>query len=335
MNQTWPDDSDFGWLLEYHMDVLSDEEMRSLEKRIVNSEPLKQKSKLIENILAPLAEYDVDIPAGLAQKIKFAVRSQSITVEGLLKELSLPSAPPKKRLVFRRIADFVATAAAVLLIGSALLLSTGHARQQARKALCAGNLCSLGNAINSYAAEYNHQLPTAQEASNAPWYDMESHQPRRSNLFILVKHNYTSPDFLICPEDQTRAIIVKNFSHLMDFPAGSVVSYSFQNLNGDRRFSPGQLQKRWELAAHMPIMADRTPLFQMNTLTGEISSDKAISRNHSSIGGLNNLTLDGRVTWQRTPVFGPQQDNIWKAGQIQRYSGREIPVNAVDCFLAP
>jgi hypothetical protein len=332
MNPIRPDESDFDWLMAYHLGALSDEEMLSAEKRISSSEAMKQQSNTLQDTLSPLSEYEVDIPAGLAQKIKFSVRAQSITVDSLLTQ---SASPAKKRLFFGRIADFVATAAAVLLIGSALLLSTGHARQQAQKALCAGNLCSLGSALGSYAADYNHQLPSAQLTSSEPWYDTENRQPRRSNLFILIKKRYTSPDFLICPEERMRSVIVKNLAQLRDFPAGTVVSYSFQNLNGDRQFGPGALQKRWDLAPHMPVMADRTPLMRMNTLAGEITSDKMLSPNHASLGGQNILVLDGRVTWQNTPVFGPQRDNIWKAGQIQRYSGREVPSGPVDCFLAP
>jgi len=284
-------------------------------------------------VLTPLAAYEVDVPEDLEDRILSTLRLQKHTVETLLQEYT-PVAPSRHRIIFNRFVDFMATAAAVVLITSAVLLSTNYSRQQARKVLCQGQLGALGQGILSYANDYYNQLPVANVASNSPWYDSSQKQPRRAHLYLLVKGGYSTPELLVCPEDGSKPFKIKNLTALDDFPAGSVVSYSFQNVNGDRHFKPGELQLRWQQAQNMPVMADRTPLLVKDQLNPELKTGRDVSVNHG-MKGQNILILDGRVTWQRTAMFGPQQDNIWQAGQIRKYSGQEMPVSATDSFLAP
>lgn len=286
--------------------------------------------------LSPLGAYDVPIPTGLKRKILLAARMPALSVETILKDFA-PEAPSRRRLVFNRFADFAATAAAIVLISSAIFLSSGYTRQQARKALCAANLGSLGSAIAAYANDFPNQLPHARMTSNAPWYDAQRQHPRRQNLYVLVKRHYASPNHLVCPEERmaTRILTPDEAARLDDFPAGVIVSFSFQNLNGDANFTPELLALRWKQAQNMVIMSDRTPLLSQNQLKADLDLSRAVSANHAGLQGQNILILDGRVLWQQTPVFGPQQDNFWRAGDIQKYSGRETPANAVDCFLAP
>lgn len=321
-------------LVEYHLGLLSSHEIEQIQARLETSQELRKLSDQVEETLAPLEKYEVDVPVGLDRKIKLAVRAPKVTADTLLKDLTT-HVPAKSRTVFSRWADFIGTAAAILLICSAVTLSTDHSRKQARKALCAGNLGVLGSAISTYANNYYNQLPQASAALNSVWYDPENQTPRRENLFILVKRNYVKPEFFACPEDSSKHIRIDDSSAYNDFPHGSVVSYSFQNLHADRKFRDQQLQLRWQHAPTMPIMADRTPLLKKNRLNPNLPSDNILSANHARLKGQNVLVLDGRVVWQTTPVFGPQNDNIWQAGQIRNYSGKETPVDPSDCFLAP
>jgi hypothetical protein len=325
----------FNRLVEYHLGLLSTSELEQTTSRLEQDRELKQLSSHVEKALAPLESYEIDIPVGLDRKIKMAIRAQKINTDALLRDLTV-NAPAKGRSIFTRWADFVGTAAAILLICSAVTLSTDHTRRQARKALCAGNLGILGSAISTYANDYYNQLPQASIASNSAWYDSERQTPKRGNLFVLVKRNYIKPQFFACPEDSSKQVVnIKDFSQYNDFPSSSVVSYSFQNLHSDRNFRARQLQLRWQHAPAMPIMADRTPLLKQNRLNSELTSENAFSTNHARLTGQNVLVLDGQVVWQTTPVFGPQRDNIWQAGQIRSYRGVETPVDPVDCFLAP
>jgi len=338
MNPNRPNNSDdlFDQLLDYHLGAISDEDKSQIEQ-LLNSDPhAREINEQVKSTLAPLSTYDVPVPSGLKEKIISSARIPKLTVDSLLEDLT-PDFTVPRRTIFSRFADFAATAAAIVLISSAVLLSSGYARQQARKAFCAGNLGILGSAITSYANDFHNQLPYAKVPVNATWYDPQSKQPRRIHLFVLVKKNYVSPQFLICPEEKSggESSPVRELSSLDDFPKDWIVSYSFQNLFGDQKFSPKLRQLRWTQAQQMAVMADRTPLLAKDQLHRSIDSEKAFSPNHSGLRGQNILSLDGRVTWQKTPLFGPQQDNIWQAGTIRQYVGKEIPADPTDSFLAP
>jgi hypothetical protein len=322
-------------ILAYHMGQLSNEQRLAFEKALTSDPELKTASDMMTLSLSHLDNYEVEIPAGLQAKLKFNAHAQPLTTHELIENYTNATPSHKPRLLFSKLADLIATAASIALICSAIMLSTGHARKQARKAMCAGNLGSLGSALTSYSNDYYNQLPQANLASNLAWYDAAQKTPKRANLYILVKYNYTSPELLICPEDHSKSLPIKNLAKLFDFPINSVVSYSFQNLNGDKKFTSKQLQQRWQRAQSMPIMADRTPLMRGNRLQRKVSLDQTVSRNHNSLKGQNVLILDGRVVWQTTPLFGPEKDNIWQAGQIKEYQGKETPVNSTDSFLAP
>ncbi len=290
-----------------------------------------------KSLLQPLAAYHVPVPDGLKAKILMSVRKPSLSVEGILQDYTADG-PSRRRIIFNRFVDFLATAAAILMISTAILLSSSHARQQARKALCAGNLGVLGSAVTSYANEFYNQLPYAKTAGNLVWYDAEKKKPCRAHLFILVKKNYVLPQYLVCPEENftNKNINQKELSTLNDFPQKMIVSYSFQNLFGDQKFSPQLRQQRWQQAQQLAIMADRTPLLMTDEqLKPELGSGNTFSGNHSNLKGQNILVLDGRVLFQQSPYFGPRKDNIWQAGTIQRYNGQEIPADATDSFLAP
>jgi hypothetical protein len=291
----------------------------------------------IKSLLQPLSAYDVPIPEGLKEKILLAAKTPTLSLEGILQDYT-SQGPSRRRIIFNRFVDFAATAAAILMISTAILLSSGYARQQARKALCAGNLGILGSAVTSYANDYYNQLPYAGNAGNFNWYDADKKKPCRAHLFILVKKNYVLPQYFVCPEENftNKNLSQKDLATLNDFPKNMIVSYSFQNLYGDRKFSPQLRQQRWQQAQNLAVMADRTPLLLTNErLKPDLDSESVFSGNHPKLKGQNILVLDGRVLFQQSPFFGPKQDNIWQAGTIRQYNGKEIPADATDSFLAP
>ncbi|MFA5865700.1 MAG: hypothetical protein WC975_13585 [Phycisphaerae bacterium] len=336
LNQSNNFDDLFDQVLDYYLGAFSPQEERRMEDQIRSDPQTESVLRHIHSMLDPLKDYEVPIPAGLEQKIFSSVKTSKPSVEEILQDFTVAGSS-RRRIIFKRFADFAATAAAVLLISSAILLSTGHVRQQSRKMFCAENLGMLGSALASYSSDYPQQLPYAKIASNGAWYDGQNNQPRRMHLFILVKGNYARPQFLICPEEKSnpKPILVKDMPKLNDFPENMIVSYSFQNLNGDQKFSPALRQIRWLRAQNMAIMADRTPLLTQDRLNPVLKSGPVFSTTHGRLRGQNILSLDGRVTWQQTPLFGPRQDNIWQAGNIQRYYGKEIPADSLDSFLAP
>jgi len=338
MNPIRPNSYDdlFDQLLAYRLGECAEGEKQRIEALLASNDEARQVDQDVQATLSPLADYDVSVPSDLKDKIIASCRIPRLSIDTVLNDLA-PDVTVRRRTVFSRFVDFAATAAAVVLISSAVLLSSGYARQQSRKAFCAANLGILGSAITSYANDYHNQLPYAKLPSSAAWYDSQSKHPRRVHLFVLVKKGYVKPLYLVCPEDSVnfKPLPDQDLSKLNDFPKESLVSYSFQNLFGDQQFSPKLRQLRWAQAQQLAIMADRTPLMAKDQLHSTIDSETAYSPNHAGLRGQNILSLDGKVTWQKTPFFGPRQDNIWQAGTIRQYVGKEIPTDPTDSFLAP
>ncbi len=326
-------------LIAYHLGLLDESEAASIETRISSDEELSEVSERIKSSIYPLEFYDVDVPDELYDKIIVRVHGTEITTEQIIQRIA-EEPIGKRKIIFRRLADFIATAASIALIVSAILLSTSHIRHQTRKAICAGNLGIVGSSIASYANDFPNQLPYS-KVSVGKWYDNAHKRARRPHLFILVKHRYLDPKFLICPEDRCKPVNIQITHNVLesynDFPEGSVVSYSFQNLFGDTRFSPRERYLRWERAQQLAIMADRNPLLKSSgtSLRLPVDVNKMLSPNHIKEYGQNILSLDGHVVWQKSPLFGIEKDNIWQAGNIKEYHGTETPVNATDVFLAP
>ncbi len=322
-------------LIAYHIGLLSEEESAEFKRKIDSDRKLAELSEQIRAILAPLDLYDVDVPDELYDNIIMQAHGTEVSTEQIIREIANEPVS-RKKIIFRRFADFVATAASIALIVSAILLGTLHIRHQTRKAVCAGNLGIAGSALAAYANDFPNQLPFAKVSANQ-WYDRAHHKPRRPHLFILVKHRYLDPKFLICPEETHRPSVViriKKLGQYNDFPKGMIVSYSFQNLFGDTKFTPRQRYLRWEKAGQLAVMADKTPLLKANMqLPADI--DKMLSPNHSAEGGQNILSLDGRVIWRKSPLLGVNKDNIWQAGNIRKYQGTETPASPTDVFLAP
>jgi len=330
-------DESFDRLLAFHLGGLTDEEREAMESELASDPEARNVSQQIESMLSPLESLeDIPVPAGLKQKILLAAKTPPLTVESLLNDMS-DSKPLRIRVLFNRFVDFAATAAAVLMIGTAVLLSSGYARQQARKVFCAGNLGVVGSAVASYANDFSRQLPFAYATSTGAWYDNRTGQPHRPHLYILVKRDYLPTQFLLCPEEavKLRLLAPNELYKLNDFPSSVPVSYSFQNLFGDQTFTPQQRQLRWQQAQNLAIMADRSPLLSNNMMIPEPGSGSVFSQNHGRLRGQNVLSLDGHVSWQTTPYFGQRKDNIWQAGSIQQYSGKEVPTDPTDSFLAP
>ncbi len=326
-------------LIAYHLGLLSEQEKAELESRICAENELSELSEKIKASLLPLEYYQVDVPVELYDKIVMQVHRDELTTEQIIADISKEGVSNRK-YVFRRISDFVAMAASIALIVSAILLSVSHVRHQARRAICAGNLGVVGTGLACYANDFANQLPFARVSANR-WYDKDVHRAYRPHLFLLVKNHYLDPKFLVCPEDSRGYGILltgKDLNNYNDFPKGSVVSYSFQNLFGDSKFSPRERYLRWERARQLAVMADRTPLLSSG-IGGKLrlpnNITEMLSPNHIFERGQNILSLEGNVVWQDSPLFGVNRDNIWQAGDIKEYRGTETPVSATDVFLAP
>ncbi len=237
----------------------------------------------------------------------------------------------------------IATAAAVLIIGTSLLMPM-MARQQAdsRRIAGAGNLHLAGRAMAQYATDNLGQMPRGNVRPGMPWWQVGQSASTNGNaeysnsahLFRLVSHDYIKAADLTCPENAhaDRGIHAVG-QH--DWAGPRAVSFSYQNQYA--------LQvPRLNEAPDMAILADRNPIFNVNQ-DDHIVFDASIPMNAPSRAhrgtGQNVLTANGVVAWRIHPTVDPfgqeQMDNIWKANGINVYTGKETTTDPFDSFLVP
>ena len=72
-------------LVEYHLGLLSSHEIEQIQARLETSQELRKLSDQVEETLAPLEKYEVDVPVGLDRKIKLAVRTPKVTATPCLR----------------------------------------------------------------------------------------------------------------------------------------------------------------------------------------------------------------------------------------------------------
>ncbi|MCX5662536.1 MAG: hypothetical protein NTW19_22875 [Planctomycetota bacterium] len=227
------------------------------------------------------------------------------------------------------------TVAAVVLIGLSLMVPMlDRMRADARRIACANNLGEAGEALASYASDYNNTLPRREAEPGSVWWNVGKNTlasgPVESNsahLFNLVRGGYAQPDALNCPEND-RA--VRGLSPKMnDWPTARAVSYSYQNQYAR---DPMQIDH----APHMALLADKNPLFMTTNSPLNYNTDQ--QRRSASVlhrrQGQNILRAGGDSFWSSSPELS-NGDNIWLANHVDRYTGTETPSGPDDSFLVP
>ncbi len=234
------------------------------------------------------------------------------------------------------------TAAAVFIIGASLLMPVME-RQKADSYRITGaaNMGLAGQAMASYAADNQGQMPRGNTRPGMIWWNVgqapaASNQGARSNsahLYRLVRNGYISAAELSCPEN-AYANRTRLTHDDFDWSGPRSVSFSYQNQYTARAI-------RLDEAADMAILADRNPLYpvyQGRIVFDETTPMNAPSRAHRG-AGQNVLAANGVVTWRVRPIvdsFGDNGlDNIWKATGIDFYTGRETPADPFDSMLVP
>jgi len=310
-------------LIDYHLGHLSTEQASYVQQLIDQNPKVAELNAGLGTTFRLLDFYPVPhAPQDLPKKIMQAVRQAEDKPHEQLR-------PTLRRIYSMR--EFLATAASIAIIFIIVLSYSNRARFEARKLRCKANLAAVGQGLQAYANQFPDQLPYVALPANTNWLHIETGKVRRPHLFLLVKRKQIQPKDLICPSTKHKHLQVRLVDTLDDFPSNENVSYSFQNLFGENRFTAPQRAQRWQMAQSMPIMADRTPLLFGGGVRGRLNPI-ARSPNHAR-KGQNVLCLDGHVFWTDKPDVGISKDNIWQAGNLQDYNGSETPVSPTDAFL--
>ena len=119
----------------------------------------------------------------------------------------------------------------------------------------------------------------------------------------------------------------RDYRSLDNFPSQANVSYSMQNMAGPYR-------PTLKADPNMVIVGDANPLFDPDVVQ-ELLGGPINSNVHGRAAGQNVLYVTGRVVFAKESTCGVQGDDIWRAGDLTKYTGTEVPQCATDTFLVP
>jgi prepilin-type processing-associated H-X9-DG protein len=236
----------------------------------------------------------------------------------------------------------------ILVVGVVLFLvwpSTSGPRSLSPRLVCAANLKGIGTSMKLYAYDNDGHWPTPAFDDSAigmirytveigggkgTRWSPDRTQPSMSGpdgttelsptraLWMLVRSGDTTVKQFVCPSGEDEPASTDRIDSYYDFASYENVSYGYQV-----PFGPEQTRPRDPIDNRMILAADKGPyrdpgvaLPPVSLSLGNLSEDwhPFNSNNHggkSKGEGQNVLFVDGHVTFERTPIVGVDQDNIY------------------------
>lgn len=280
----------------------------------------------------PAPEAPADLTARTVQVIsEFKRRERAIEASQI--------APTGRSFRFGEVAAMVA----IMLIGASLLWpAMDRSRQDARQIACQSNLGLAGQAIGSYAVDYDDNLPRRGSWPGATWWNVGKHanvtdtagRPIESNsahLYTIVRKSYATADALTCPENPDAPHSDRMSPALNDWTSPTAVSFSYQN-----QFTASPI--RASRAVTLPVLGDRNPHFVRRHAGNRPGFDRDVAFDAPSVQhggrGQNILLGGGQAVWTQSPLFF-NGDNIYLINGVDHYGGNEVPADPGDAFLTP
>lgn len=246
---------------------------------------------------------------------------------------------------WRPVFELLATAAAILLVAGILFPSFGAMRERSRQIACAGNLGQIGRAMAAFGNEHNGLISDIKVKAGSPWWKIGYEGPDiQSNTcypWQLVRDGYVDGRVFICGghiQGEPLRYNAAQMASLKDFPSRRHISFSFMIICDDNN----SLTK----SSRRIIASDMNPLFQkipfQTSLYQKLNEFDRIhldektrtlmSFNHRA-KGQNSLFCDGSVEFMKTRIIN--NDDIFTVKDVDVYTGKEIPCDPEDVFLAP
>jgi len=281
-------------------------------------------------------------------RLKLAASSEQARLESLLAEeqrktqLSNIASATTKQGFWRNVAKVASVAAVFLVIILVYFPTTFSMRQIAWRNKCSSRLRSVGAGIAGYAKDHNGELPRVEMDPGSPWWKVgdqgTKNQSNTRHIWLLVKDGYVSFDDFICPGRKDAQAPQFDQTALNDFPNREAISYSF-------RFTPNKTAKS-KVGSKTVLLSDLNPVFenafsnsdlwkQTDEFTKILISKQLLemmSTNHLG-RGQNILFGDGSSDFKKTRMISG--DDIFTVKGKSVYSGREVPADSKDIFLAP
>ena len=335
-------------ITDYHLGLVAEDEARAVRVLLDESEEARDFLKQVEQALDPLKHLpEPRVPDTLVPLTLARVRSAA-DLEGRQEADAWTgtnrgrSAGPRS---LGRLPEILTMAASIALVVGLFIPAMRQWRQQALRSSCSYQLGSIGSSAGDYAQANQGALPYLSENVGRSWLNPRGSGKKRtntSNLFLLVRHGYAKPSLFVCPAiEHDPARLDYAVDKLKDFPSGSVISYSYQNMFG-------QFRPTIKSAPGMAILADRNPLMDLGGRTTVAHIFLMPSANHSKDKGQNVLYLGGSMQWSDNARAGlkrddeSENDNIWQPGNVPDdvslkefggFHGLEVPVSDEDAFL--
>lgn len=244
-----------------------------------------------------------------------------------------------------RVGELLAAAAGIVLILGILFPSAGLMRQHYYKVSCANNLRQIGQGFASFANDQNDQLSQSTVQAGSPWWKIgyqgpESHSNTRYP-WQLVKQGYVKGKVFICRGNAGAEAVQYNPSSmgsLLDFPSRNNISYSFilfcdKNANTLQRSGKviaGDLNPVFQQIPNSENIYAKLNEFEKVLLNKQLR--EMLSSSHDG-KGQNVLGCDGSVEWIRVRIVN--DDDIYTIKGVDVYTGKEVPADDNDIFLAP
>jgi hypothetical protein len=282
-------------------------------------------------------------------RLKLAASSEQVRLESLLAEeqrkthLSSIPVTTAKRSFWRNAAKIAAVAAVFLVVIGVYFPATFSMRQIAWRNKCSSNLTSVGAGIAGYAQDHDGALPRVDMNPGSPWWKVgdqgTKNQSNTRHIWLLVKDGYVNLDDFICPgREDAQTPQFDQAVALNDFPSRQAISYSF-------KFTPNKTAKS-KVGSKTVLLSDLNPVFedvfsnsnlwkQTDEFTKILISKQLLemmSTNHLG-KGQNVLFGDGSSDFKKTRMISG--DDIFTIKGKSVYSGREVPTDNKDIFLAP
>ncbi len=318
-------------LLDFHLDRLGDGDRVWIEAELLRDVELRGKSDRLGQMLRPLDHWSVPpAPANLVGKVLAGVEEASRKKGAAVSPYEEDALPRRSFTIPLR--EILAVAACIVLLAGVAIPGLSGIRGRAQGAICAGNLGSIFQGVCLYQQSFDESLPFAGRIAGAVWLPgTERDRPYASNsrhLYLLAKFNYVpDPKRFVCPADSTASPMrADDVAFYDDFASTRNKSYDSLNLSGAKP----------NLRPAMPIayLSDRNPLFKDGRFDESVDPHTANSPVHKG-RGQTVLTLDGSARWRTTPIYSANRDNLWLAGDIERYRGTESPTRNDDAHLVP
>jgi prepilin-type N-terminal cleavage/methylation domain-containing protein len=219
--------------------------------------------------------------------------------------------------------ELLVVVAIIALLVSILLPSLGRARELAKRAMCAGNLNSIGKAIIMYKAESKDMFPMLhnqfssqqQMTANAiftlspvvpftggGWNGATSWgNAIQQNLFLMVYKSQADEKHFLCPSSSQVVTVRSGTTQIYGFGSGGCVSYGLQlpSMGVDGSYNLAWLQDNMD--GGVAIMVDEADIGTSGNSGYSGNLNTRWTRNHNN-DGESVLYANGSCRYLKDPA---------------------------------